>query len=284
MCLTIPEGHAVFPKLKTQIIADCISIFSSANLKNDRFAIRNGVKGYGKHYVWCSAFERSSANSGTALYVRETHKDFDFSVLSTDGWATAPQWKRRVSCLAGWILPPHPTLLPKWTLTPFWRHFSSPQGPLWPHSPQNSKSNFERGSETARSGGRGGWLCFPKQSLWPMGHWTGGPWAWEGSPGVESFLTGWYPPFCVVFYPVLFCMLTFPVVCLFSLHLITKVSLCCSECLPLNSALNCFFLSGNGSLNSLGGLLEAQWNAGQGLFEGHCSFFRGEGLTPLSLF
>lgn len=52
---------------------------------------------------------------------------------------------------------------------------------------------------------------------------------WEGSPGVESFLTGRNPPFCVVSYPVLLCAFTFPLVCLCSLHLLTKVGLCCSE-------------------------------------------------------
>lgn len=34
------------------------------------------------------------------------------------------------------------------------------------------------------------------------------------------------------------------------------------------------FLSGNGALNSLSGFLVAPWNAGQGLFEGHC-FLQG---------
>lgn len=51
---------------------------------------------------------------------------------------------------------------------------------------------------------------------------------WEGSLGVERFLTGRDPPFCVVFSPVLFCPLPFPVVCFFSLHLITRVGVCCS--------------------------------------------------------
>lgn len=41
-------------------------------------------------------------------------------------------------------------------------------------------------------------------------------------PGVESFLTGRYQPFCAAFYSVLFCTLTFPVVCFLSLYFITK--------------------------------------------------------------
>ena len=113
------------------------------------------------------------------------NEDFDSSLVSTDGWVIAPQWKRRVSCLAEWILLPHPTLQPKWILTPSWRRFSSHQGPLWPHSLQNLKSNFEWGSETARCEGRGGWLCFPKQRLWPAGHWLGAPECRKGPWGRE---------------------------------------------------------------------------------------------------
>lgn len=95
---------------------------------------------------------------------------------------------------------------------------------------------------------------------------------WEGSPGVKSFLTGWDPHFCVVFCHVL--SLYVNVSCsMFLLHLITKLGLCFSVCLrqPQPQA---DFLSGNGTLNSLGGFLVAPWDAGRGLSEGPC-FFQG---------
>lgn len=67
---------------------------------------------------------------------------------------------------------------------------------------------------------------------------AGDQWAVGLGPktGVESLLTGGPPS--VMFYPVLFCTLTLPVVCFFSLHLLAKVGLCCSECLSLTSAPN----------------------------------------------
>lgn len=79
---------------------------------------------------------------------------------------------------------------------------------------------------------------FPKAKLVTNGPLDWRPLSLGRSPGVERFLTGRDPSFCVVFYPVLFCTLTFPVVGFFSLHLITKVGLCCSVSLPLISAPN----------------------------------------------
>ena len=65
MCVWLPLRLKL--KKKPQILAGCISTFL-ANLKNGRFAIRNRVKGYGKHYVWCLAYNRSPANGGTLLH------------------------------------------------------------------------------------------------------------------------------------------------------------------------------------------------------------------------
>lgn len=56
----------------------------------------------------------------------------------------------------------------------------------------------------------------------------------RGPSGVESFLAGRDPPFCVVFYSVRFCTLTFPVVCSFSLHLGTKVGVGSQRVSPPN--------------------------------------------------
>lgn len=115
---------------------------------------------------------------------------------------------------------------------------------------------------------------FPKAKLV-----TNGPLDWRPLRRVESFLTGG-PAFCVVFCPVLFCVLLFPVVCLFVLHLGTQVGLCCSECLPpilsprrtsdlevVASVLCVAFLW-------LPGLL------GRGCLK-DIAFSRGEGLPPL---
>lgn len=72
------------------------------------------------------------------------------------------------------------------------------------------------------------------------------------APGGGRELPHWTdPPFCDEFYPVLFCMLTFPVMCFFSLHLFTKVGLCCSECLSPSPQPQTEFLPRNGILDSL---------------------------------
>lgn len=77
MCLAVLEGPAALPKTSDpQIMAGCISVFSSAYVKNDRFAIPNELKGRRKHYVWCSAYNGSSVNGGPTLHLRENPQGF----------------------------------------------------------------------------------------------------------------------------------------------------------------------------------------------------------------
>lgn len=114
-------------------------------------------------------------------------------------WAIPLLWRRKGNP-AGQVQVLHQIPQLRWTLIPSWRHSSNPQGSLHLCSPQNSKSNSEKGQ----------WAVDWKTRL---------SWEWENCRSADFCICLPWRSFCFLWL-LPYCTVVFPFVCVLSVFIV----------------------------------------------------------------